>query len=85
MNVFGLAKLPNGKGGFGQCYIINNNLLYKKFYKQKDKTYPFSADYFDKFDGVESDSFVFPIDIDTSDKYTVGYTMDYVHADTLEV
>lgn len=85
MNTFGLKKLPNGEGGFGRCYIINNDTLYKKFYKQNDGKYPFSYDYFDKFIGVESDSFVFPNDVETRGDYTIGYTMDYIHADTLEL
>ena len=85
MNVLGLRKLPNGDGGYGSCYILDNNTLYKKFHKMDDGTYPFEADYFDKFIGVKSDSFVFPKDITVDGDYAIGYTMDYIHADTLEV
>ena len=84
MNVLGLKKLPNGDGGYGSCYILDSNTLYKKFHKMDDGTYPFEADHFDKFIGVESDSFVFPKNIDIEDNYAVGYTMDYIHANTLE-
>ena len=85
MVTFGLKKLPNGKGGFGRCYIIDDNTLYKKFFKQDNGKYPFEYDHFDKFYGVKSDSFVFPRDIETKGDYTLGYTMDYIHADTLEL
>lgn len=84
MNVFGLKKLPNGKGGYGECYILDNETLYKRFYALEDGTYPFDCDYFEKFIGLKSDVFVFPKNIDIEGNYTVGYTMDYIHADSLE-
>lgn len=85
MITFGLKKLPNGKGGFGRCYILDDKTLYKKFFKQDNGKYPFEYDHFDKFYGIESDSFVFPIEVETKGDYVLGYTMDYIHADTLEL
>ena len=84
MNVSGLRKLPNGKGGYGECYILDNDTLYKRFYKLSDGSYPFDCDYFEKFIGMNNDVFVFPRNIDIEGNYTVGYTMDYIHSDTLE-
>lgn len=85
MNIYDLKKLPNGSGGYGCCYIVDDETLYKRFHKQKDGSYPFAYNYFDKFYGLENDSFVFPKEIDVEGDYTIGYTMNYIHADTLEV
>lgn len=83
MDTSKLKKLPNGKGTFGECYIIDDKTLYKKFYSLGNEIYPFEKDYFDTFKGIKNDSFVFPKEIYTKGDYTIGYTMDFIHADSL--
>ena len=84
MNTLGLKKLPNGQGGFGRCYIIDNDTLYKKFFKLSKNKYPFSAEYFEDLVGLENRTFVFPKELEIRGDYTTGYTMDYIHAGSIE-
>lgn len=85
MDTSKLKKLPNGEGGFGECYIVDQNTLYKKFYKLSSGKYPFEADRFNDFVGIKNKNFVFPNEIETNGEYTIGYTMDYIHAKDLKV
>ena len=84
MNTLGLKKLPNGNGSFGECYILDNNTLYKKFYKLPGGDYPFTEEHFSDLVGIENNSFVFPRKLETEDGYVTGYLMDYIHAKDLE-
>ena len=80
-----LKKLPNGKGNYGECYIVDNNTLYKEFFRLDDGSYPFEKNYFNDMQGIENGTFVFPKKIYTNGDYTLGYTMDYIHAYNLEL
>ena len=83
MDTSDLKKLPNGKGSFGECFIVDDKTLYKKFFRLENGDYPFEKDYFNNIKGIKNNSFVFPKKIYTKGEYTVGYTMDFIHAKNL--
>lgn len=84
MDVNKLKELPDGKGNFGKCYIMDDKTLYKEFYKNSYSGYSFKKENLKRITNIKNDSFIFPKKLYTKGDEVLGYTMDYIHADRMD-
>lgn len=84
MNVCKLKELPDGKGNFGKCYIIDDRTLYKEFYESSRSGYSFKKESLKKIVNIKNDSFIFPKKLYTKGNEVLGYTMNYIHANRID-
>lgn len=84
MNISELKPLPNGSGSFGKCFIVNENILYKKLFLTEEGTLPIYEDSFENIVGLNNDTFIFPMYLDIDKEYIRGLFLKWIHARNME-